>query len=74
MPVPGTMTAVWWETMINNVTFGIPQVGMKDNQGRILENMQLEPDIKVSNDPASAMQGRDLQVEAAVKDLLKQIK
>ena len=73
MPVPGTMTAVWWETMIDGVTFGIPQVGMKDNQGRILENMQLEPDIKVNNDPASALQGRDLQLEAAIQDLMKEM-
>ena len=59
MPVPGTMTAVWWETLMDpSLVFGIPQVGMKDNQGRILENMQLEPDIKVTNDPASAMKGR----------------
>lgn len=71
MPVPGTMTAVWWETMMDGITFGIPQVGMKDNQGRVLENMQLEPDIRVNNDPASAMKGRDLQLEAAVKSLLE---
>ena len=74
MPVPGTMTAVWWESMMNQITFGIPQVGMKDNQGRILENMQLEPDIRVNNDPASLMQGRDLQIEAAVKSLMEEIK
>ena len=75
MPVPGTMTAVWWETLMDpSLVFGIPQVGMKDNQGRILENMQLEPDIKVTNDPASAMKGRDLQLEAAVESLMKEIK
>lgn len=74
MPVPGTMTAVWWETMINGVVFGIPQVGMKDNAGRMLENMQLEPDIKVANDPASLMAGRDLQLEAAVKSLMDEVK
>ena len=59
--------------MIDGVTFGIPQVGMKDNQGRILENMQLEPDIKVNNDPANAIQGRDLQLEAAIKDLMENL-
>ena len=75
MPVPGTMTAVWWETLMDpSLVFGIPQVGMKDNQGRILENMQLEPDIKVTNDPVSAMKGRDLQLEAAVESLMKEIK
>lgn len=59
---------------MNNITFGIPQVGMKDNQGRILENLQLEPDIKVTNDPASAMKGKDLQIEAAVKSLMQEVK
>lgn len=75
MPVPGTMTAVWWETQQDpTLVFGIPQVGMKDNKGRYLENLQLEPDIKVTNDPASAIQGRDLQIEATVKSLLEEIK
>ena len=47
---------------------------MKDNQGRFLENLQLEPDIRVTNDPESAIQGKDLQVEAAVKSLMEDIK
>ncbi|WP_270517308.1 S41 family peptidase [Sanguibacteroides sp. AM78-02pH3A] len=74
MPVPGTMTAVWWELQQDpTLVFGIPQVGMKDNQGRYLENLQLEPDIKVNNDPANAIKGRDLQVEATVKALLEDL-
>lgn len=74
MPVPGTMTAVWWETQQDpTIVFGIPEVGMKDNQGRFLENLELQPDIKVTNDPESAMQGRDLQIEAAVRSLLEEI-
>ena len=37
-PVPGTMTAVWWETQIDpSIVFGIPQVGMQDMQGRYLD-------------------------------------
>lgn len=75
MPVPGTMTAVWWETQQDpTLVFGIPEVGMKDNQGRYLENLQLEPDIRVTNDPASAIQGRDLQLEATVKSLLEDLR
>ena len=36
-PVPGTMTAVWWESQIDpSIVFGIPQVGMKDMQGLTL--------------------------------------
>ena len=73
-PVPGTMTAVWWETQINRqIVFGIPQVGMYGlHAGSFLENMQIEPDILVYNDPASLLEGRDLQLEAAVKEMLKE--
>lgn len=71
MPVPGTMTAVWWERQINrNIVFGIPQVGVQDMDGNLQENFQFEPDIKVKNDYKSVAEGRDKQLEAAVKELL----
>ena len=38
-----------------------------------IENMQLEPDIQVKNTPNSLLQGKDLQLEAAIKSLLKEI-
>lgn len=74
-PVPGTMTAVWWENQINAfLVFGIPQVGnwgVKDQ--RYMENFQIEPDIVVYNDPASILNGKDPQLEAAVAEMLKEI-
>ena len=71
MPVPGTMTAVWWESQINeNIYFGIPQVGIQDLDGKLQENYQFEPDIKVKNDYKSVSEGRDKQIEEAVKHLL----
>lgn len=73
MPVPGTGTAVWWERLQNGVTFGIPQVGMVSNDGQYLENTQLEPDIKVPNESGKVSQGQDQQLEAAVKELLKEV-
>ena len=74
-PVPGTMTAVWWENQIDpSIVFGIPQVGaMAVKEGRYLENMQIEPDILVYNDPASVLRGEDKQLEAAVAEMLKTI-
>ena len=74
-PVPGTMTAVWWENQIDNtIVFGIPQVGaMGVKEGRYLENMQIEPDILVYNDPASVLRGEDKQLEAAVAEMMKTI-
>ena len=73
-PVPGTMTAVWWETQIDpTLIFGIPQVGVKDMNGNYLENQQLEPDIEVYNTPEAQLAGEDQQLEAAVKEMLKEI-
>ena len=74
-PVPGTMTAVWWETQVDpSIVFGIPQVGVTAvKEGRYLENMQIEPDILVYNDPASVLRGEDKQLEAAVAEMLKEI-
>lgn len=74
MPVPGTMTAVWWEKQIDpTLVFGIPQMGVKDLNGNYLENHQLEPDIKVSIPPEKAAKGIDTQLEAAVNELLKEL-
>ncbi len=74
MPVPGTGTAVWWETLQNGMVFGIPQVGMVGNDGQYLENQQLEPDVKVPNDPGAVSKGQDQQLEAAVRELKKLLK
>lgn len=71
-PVPGTMTAVWWETQIDpSIVFGVPQVAVKDMRGNYLENQELQPDIEVYNDPAAMLKGRDQQLEKAVESLLK---
>ena len=70
--VAGTMTAVWWERMINGMVFGIPQVGaIGTKEGRYLENMEIEPDIRVENDPASVLRGEDPQLETAVREMMK---
>ena len=72
-PVAGTMTAVWWERVIDNtLVFGIPQVGCVDMQGRYQENLQLEPDMAVYNTPEEMLQGIDRQLEAAVKEMMRQ--
>lgn len=75
MPVPGTMTAVWWETGISgDFRAGVPQVGTKTPNGEYLENNQIEPDHLVKNDPQSSANGQDKQIEKAVKVMLEQLK
>ncbi|NOU16193.1 MAG: peptidase S41 [Bacteroidales bacterium] len=74
MPVPGTMTAVWWEDQQDpSLVFGIPQIGVKDMNGNYLENHQTEPDIKVMITPEDAANGNDTQLKAAVDELIKQL-
>ncbi len=68
-PVPGTMTAVWWET-IGHFVFGIPQVGSLDNRDCFLENQQLNPDIECYLSPTDLQSGKDTQIEQAVRLLL----
>ncbi len=74
MPVPGTMTTVSWETLQDeSLIFGIPVVGYRMDNGTYLENFQLEPDFKVANAPEDIVEGKDAQLETAVRELLKQI-
>lgn len=75
-PVPGTMTAVWWEYQIDpTIVFGIPEVGSYGlKEKTYIENWQVEPDILVYNSPADELSGRDMQLEAAVREMLSETK
>ncbi|MDE6366538.1 MAG: PDZ domain-containing protein, partial [Muribaculaceae bacterium] len=71
-PVPGTMTAVWWENQVDpSIVFGIPQVTTMNLEGQVLENTQLNPDVVVYNNPADVINGTDRQLLEAVQQLLK---
>jgi C-terminal processing protease CtpA/Prc len=76
MPVAGTGTAVWWETQINNrIVFGIPMVSSYGaGEDHPTENHLLEPDIRVPNEYDKVLKGEDQQLEAAVIEMLKEIK
>lgn len=72
MPVPGTGTAVWWETLQDpSLYFGIPEVAFVDEKGQYMERTQVEPDVRVENDPKSVAEGRDPQLERAVQELME---
>ncbi len=74
MPVPGTMSSVTWETLQDpTLYFGLPVIGYRTEQGNWLENTQLEPDVKVRNTPEKMAVGVDEQLEAAVKELQKEV-
>lgn len=73
-PIPGTMTAVWWENQIDpSIIFGIPQVTSIDMQGNVLENHQLNPDVIIYNQPGDVIHGIDAQLAGSVKTLLDKL-
>ncbi|MBO7069607.1 MAG: PD40 domain-containing protein [Bacteroidaceae bacterium] len=73
-PVPGTMSSVNWETLQDpSLVFGVPVIGYQLPDGSYLENTQLEPDIYILNRPETVVKGSDLQLEAAVRELLKEL-
>ena len=72
MPTPGTCTFAGWESLQDGLRWGVPGLGVKDvASGRYLENWQTEPDIRVRNEQAVVSRGRDQQLEAAVRELLR---
>ena len=72
-PVAGTMTAVWWESLMDNsLVFGIPQVGNMDMNGKYMENAELEPDVEVYNTPEDCINGNDQQLKRAVEVMMQQ--
>lgn len=72
-PVAGTMTAVWWESLMDNsLVFGIPQVGNMDMNGKYMENAELKPDVEVYNTPEDCINGIDQQLKRAVEVMMQQ--
>ena len=74
MPVPGTCTFAGWESLPDGTRWGVPGMGVKDADGRYLENVQTEPDIRVRNGFVERASGRDQQLEAAVAELLRRVR
>ncbi|MEO7530610.1 MAG: S41 family peptidase [Sediminibacterium sp.] len=75
MPVPGTCTFAGWETLQDNsIRWGVPPLGCKSMNGQYLENHQTVPDIKLMNDYDIVIKGKDQQLEAAVTELLRELK
>jgi tricorn protease len=77
MPVAGTGTGVWYEIQIDPTLYiGLPGVGLSlpgTNQP-LLENHQINPDIMVNNEYQQMLQGHDQQLEAAIRELMDEVK
>jgi hypothetical protein len=58
----------------SGVLWGVVPLGVKVVGGGYLDNLQTEPDIRVMNTYEEVVKGRDEQLEAAVRELMKELK
>ncbi len=72
MPVPGTCSFAGWEMLQNGkVLWGSVPVSAKNKAGEWMENNETIPEIMVKNRPGIIDNGRDQQLEAAIKELME---
>jgi tricorn protease len=71
-PVAGTGTAVWWadSNIIPGLVYGLPQLPMRELDGKPLENDEIAPDIPVPSDPTAWDKGEDPQLDAAIRAVI----
>ncbi len=71
---PGTGTAVSDVPQLQTgLRYRVPEMGFQLLDGTWFENTEIVPDVLVHNDPNLIAEGRDPQLEASVKTLLKQL-
>jgi len=74
MPIAGTCSWVTGTAMPDGRgSVRTVHLSFDDLNGDPLENQQLEPDIQVRNEPGARIQGRDQQLERAVRELLSEL-
>ncbi len=73
MPVPGTCSWSGGEGLPNGGSYGVVAVSAKNIDGKWMENLQTEPDIRVKNMPGKIDKGIDEQLERAIHELLKEV-
>jgi tricorn protease len=61
--------------LIDGGHVNVPEFGFSNTKGQwIIEGHGVDPDIEVDNDPRSEIQGKDLQLERAVAEILSRMK
>ena len=74
MPTPGTCSFAGWERLPDGTVWGVVPVSAKDIDGDWMENNATVPDVIVKNLPGDIAEGKDAQLERAVKELLNEVK
>jgi tricorn protease len=74
-PTMGAVIGTGSYSLIDGSTVRTPGVGvfLADKNRTNMENYGVKPDILVENTPEDNLAGRDLQLETAVQELMKEI-
>lgn len=72
-PTSGWIIYTWNSTLLDGSGFRMPRVRVQDNNGQTMELNPRPVDLPVTRPIGESYTGRDSQLDAAVKELLKQI-
>ncbi len=75
MPIPGSCTWMTGQGLQDkSLSYSVPTLGVKTMDGSYLENYQTYPDILIMNEYGPVSKGYDQQLEAAIRELKKELK
>ena len=73
MATPGYVIYTYGGQLVDGTSIRLPSTGVYRVDGTPLENMGVQPDIKVDIDPSEYFNGQDPQLKKAVEEVLRQI-
>jgi len=74
MPTSGYVIGTWGHKLMDGSRMRLPAFGWYTLKGKDLENNGVEPDVLVKMSPENYIEDNDVQLQKAVKELLKKIK
>jgi tricorn protease len=72
-PTAGWIIYTWGTTLIDGSSFRLPRQKIQDGSGAVMEMNPRQVDIQVIRPIGESFTGKDSQLDAAVRELLKQI-
>ncbi len=72
-PTAGWIVYTWGTTLIDGSGFRLPRQKVQDNAGMVMELNPRQVDLRVVRPIGESYAGKDSQLDAAVRELLKQI-
>jgi tricorn protease len=72
-PTAGWIIYTWGTTLIDGSSFRLPRQKIQDGSGTVMEMNPRQVDMRVTRPIGESLTGKDSQLDAAVRELLRQI-